>query len=497
MKDPKEPSTWLIFVYFVLAVLFALFAVIASRTSSLSYHQPSFGFSYTMQVDLHWTFWLLIILSIICLLPLLNAILFQLHILKKLPPLLDKFYKQEADRKVDEALWRLKRRAHSLSGQLIITGIGVFLAVFVISNSNAVRDDEVDSHVYEIVSQILFPTKHESVPTSVAELWFFPAADSRTSHLQDCLKTVEDLKKVGARGALINLRNFVYRPDYFALLKRIEATGIAVFGLPRMTRIHIADSTGKEIELSEGTYSMPAYEVWQDPFLHRIRPIDIRNTFEPHLLDVSLELLRKFHNNPADLGAKWEGRDIYFGDYRLPVTKQGWMYSRENGTGWMNSSGIYAVKSTVGDSIHYKKWQSNRTLGRASAQQFSDAFKDKVVLLSRPGIDFQQQKAYQSVFQSLLDRSFMVKLETGHVWLSLFSILIAGFIAFRFRPLLSILLIFVFGIGVVLVCTYLYTRLNTLIDIFYPLLSICMSMFIFPSITIIKKIIEEEEVFVG
>ena len=81
----------------------------------------------------------------------------------------------------------------------------------------------------------------------------------------------------------------------------------------------------------------------------------------------------------------------------------------------------------------------------------------------------------------------MEKPTSGYLWLSVACIVIAGFFAYRFRPLAAILLMFVLAVCTLVFASYLYDRLNIIIDIFYPLLSIGVAIIVFPAIAVMRK----------
>ena len=63
-------------------------------------------------------------------------------------------------------------------------------------------------------------------------------------------------------------------------------------------------------------------------------------------------------------------------------------------------------------------------------------------------------------------------------------LVLAGFIAYRVRLVVAILILLAMLPCVLLFGSYLYTSYNVLVDLFYPLLSTAMAVVIFPVIVL-------------
>jgi hypothetical protein len=93
--------------------------------------------------------------------------------------------------------------------------------------------------------------------------------------------------------------------------------------------------------------------------------------------------------------------------------------------------------------------------------------------------------------ESVLRGELMRKPASGHLWISLVCLVIAGFFAFRFRPLMAILFMFMLAAITLVAASHLYNSMNIMIDIFYPLLSIGVAMIVFPAIAAVHRTNEE------
>ena len=500
MNNTKRRSPWKVLLYFALALIFALLAMLASRLPVLQY-VPS-GVTFALEPNLQWIFWLLITLSLFSLVPLFDAILFRLHLRKLLPRILDGLYAEDASQSTGAASGRLRAGVKSLGGRLILSGLAVFATVFLLSHMPAVRDKELDSVLYENISRMFgkyTPASSESIAVSLVletHTTDFP------QYLHDCLTIVQDLKSAGAKAVLVDASSWELPYGKISQwLKKIENTGIAVIGLPEGKNFRFTDSVG-EVRYSRASSTLRPYELREDPFLFRIKPEGLQRQIEKQPLDITLELLRKFHNYHQDLEPKREGDRVVFGDYRIPVTSDGWMFARQSGVAWVGPL-THVGYGFRNDSLRYRGltgsvvWSSS-AFSDLTWQDLRRRFEGKIVFLGQPDyagpiLSFVWTNSYISALQAISQHSVISTSQTLHVWVTVVCILLAGLVAFKLQPLPSLLVIFVLGCVTLLACWLLYDRFDILVDAFYPLLAVGMSMFVFPAITVVEKMGEVEE----
>ncbi len=491
----------MILVYFVLGLVFACFAMLASHLPTIQYFSSAGSFAF--EPHLGWVFWLLIALSAFCLVPLLEALLYQLHLRKMLPRFLDGLYNKRAIQETEGSFVWLRNAARSLHGKLTATGVAVFATVFILSHTGAVRETDVDSYLYEYISRTVGERRPAGVEATAVNLSLSLDERDVAKYLQNCLTIVQDLKSAGAKAVLVDVRGLrlqngrdAAKGDYESL-RKIESTGIAVLGLSEWENFRFADASG-EVRFSKGTMTMQPFELRLDPYLFRIKPEGFQRLHDEQLLDATLELLRKFHNYPSELKPKREGDKVVFGDYQIPVAADGWMYARQSGIAWAGGPSMYAFREISSDSLKYRTWnRSTNTWSIVSPQNVKARFDGKIVFLELSGTTGPENViltgSYISVLQAIVQPNAISRSYTLHVWLTLLCILAAGFVALKLRPLPSMLVIFALGLFVLLACWFIYDRFNLLIDVFYPLVAALMSMFVFPAVTVAEKMEEGEE----
>jgi hypothetical protein len=498
---PAKRSPWKLYLYFALTVVFVLCALIADRITVLNYNLSHGG--YSMQTNLQWMFWLFLILAGFCSLPLFDAVLRSFDSRKMLPQSLGHFYRRLEENGGFFAATGVRKE--SLGGRLLIAGFAIFGTVFILSKSNAVREMDVNGYVYEylggrIIGHPHWPANPQPITASLRLSWH--GLDDSVK-LHDVLTIVQDLKRAGAKAVMVDMRGTGGFIKNYETLRAIDETGISVLGLSDrygrfvdFGQLNTKDPRG-EFRASRGGMTMKSWELGEDPFLMRFKPeVDRFNGVQ--FLDIALELLRKYHNYPREMEATRSGDNIIFGDYRIPLGRDGWTYTRQSVLTWFDPT-LSVTKNGPNDTLKYKGYlPSTHTWSYANSQDLKEKFNGKIVFLERSDLAGQDDgwmliNSYRSALQMMSEGGLVARAHTLHVWITLLCLVLAGLIAFKLRALPSVVSIFGMGCIVLIGCWLLYYRFNLLIDIFYPLLAVGMSMFIFPSVTVTQKSDEAEK----
>ena len=494
MRLTETRSPWIMFVYFALAVVFAFFAVLVNGIPVSPWLQVA-GI-YALQFDFHWFVWLLASLSLLCLLPLFDAILYRLSLRNKLPQFLMVFYHEIPNQEGALNPTRLRNLAKSLGGRLVAAGLAIFAVLYILSGTIAVREREVDSALFEYMTRLTGRGWSPRTTTVTVKLFFVTKEQDGRKRLQSCLAIIQDLKLGGAKAVLIDVRGLLNPTENYDLLMQIENTGIAVFGLKEWQYIGINDSSGESL-LSRGTFTIQPHEIRGDPFLFRLKPEGFPAILGEPLLDLSMEVIRKYDNYPRNVHMKRESNKVVLGNREIPIGRDGWMYARNSQ--WLVFEA--PIQVSIDSSLNQRVWGQSGWAARSSvgnAREIQERFRDKIVFLqgvASPGDSFDQFLfgSYRSALQAIITGGVISRPHTLYIWITLLCILAAGLVAFKLRPLPSILVIFALGLVVLIACWFLYDRFNVLVDIFYPLFAIVMSMFVFPAITVAQKMEEDEE----
>ncbi|MBF8297045.1 MAG: hypothetical protein HW389_3590 [Bacteroidetes bacterium] len=485
-NKPDKPNRTLL-LHFALSVFFALLSILASKVMTITYVH-TFA---KITINMKWMFWLSALLSVAFLVPIVKSLLMELYKQGRLPNMLGWFFRDDVVAKTASISRLVQSSLFGIPGRLILAGIGIVLLTIAVWRSGAIHDTEMDSKLFTIVDAAIGQKSQskEGVFQTVELLTYLRAEEG--NYLRDCLRLVNDLKAAGARVVMLGIPQSFGRRVDFALLKELEKTGIVVFATDYGRTIRIADSTG-EVKLSSASVSMSDREVEETYRLVRLRPSGIQNVGSPRLLDVSIEILRKYKGYSNDVAWAEEGGEFRFGDYKIPVTTDGWMYSQDRG---LRSFHQFVYVDSTGRWIHDRggtqffsrhKTPGLKIAGRGTSMEDIGArFQGKIVLLmesfGRPG-GYLVSKAYESAIENIISESVMRKWEQGHLWISVLCLIIVGLIAYRIRLVVGFLILLAFLPCVLLLGWYLYTSQSILVDMMYPLLSTAMAIVVFPVI---------------
>lgn len=492
MDNKPGKSNRTLLLYFALSVIFAVLSILASRLMTVTYFR-SFA---KITINLKWMFWVSAALSIAFILPLVRSILSALHQQGRLPKIFEWFFRGEVAAKFVATIRFLQSLIVSTLGRLILAGLGIFLLTFAVWRSGAIHETETDSNLLTIVDAAMGRySKTEEAVFSTVQLCSY--LGSKRWNLRDDLRLVTGLKAGGVKVVILGMRPTFGRREDFGLLRELEKTGIVVFATDYGRTIRIADSTG-EFKLSAGSITMSDREVEETHRLVRLRPTGIEYLGSPRLLDVSIETLRKYKGYGSDVAWTQDGGEFRFGDYRIPVTREGWMFSKDRGLG-MPLGLVYvdSLGNWEDDPVGTTFFSDGKTKAglkieghimngkRIPRQDLGARLRGKIVVLTGsfgPSDVYLLSRAYESAIENIISGTLIRKWELGHLWISVLFLVLAGLIIYRVRLVVAFLILLALLPCVLLLGSYLYTNYSILIDMFYPLLSTAMAIVVFPII---------------
>jgi hypothetical protein len=502
-KNPDKLNRSLL-LYFALSIVFAALSILASRFITVTY----FLSSAKITINLKWMFWLSATLSVAFILPLVRRLVFALYQQGRLPIVLGWFFRDEVVEKLASTIRFLQSSIISTVGRLCLAGLGIFFLTIAVWRSGIIHETETDSNLLTIVDAASGRhTEFKEAVFSTVELCSDP--QSRDHSYRNRLRLVTDLKAAGVKVVVIGIHPFGSE-DELPLIKKLEETGIVVFATDYGRTLRISDSTG-ELKLSAGCKTMSEREVEETYRLVRLRPAGMENVGSPRLLDVSMEVLRKYKGYKSDAAWSEEGGEFRFGDYRIPVTKDGWMYSRDRGFRipltlvYVDSTGTWLDKNDMPKFISPGMTKASLKIeggirgGKIPLQDPGNHLQGKIVVLMDSFVSSSSSYfvsiAYSSVIENILAGALIRKWELGHLWISLLFLVIAALITYRVRLLVAFLILLALLPLVLFLGSYLYTSHDILIDMFYPLLSTAMAIVVFPIVAMGKQYSSGREEF--
>lgn len=486
-NKPDKPNRTLI-LYFALSVIFAVLSILASRIITVTYFL-SFA---KITINLKWMFWLSATISIAFILPLIRSLLSALHQQGRLPKVVGWFFRDEVIAQFEIIVRMLQSFFYSTVGRLTVAGIGVFLLMIAMWRSGVLHETEVASNLFTIVNVARGQDRfYKEADFLNVRLMNYLRPD-KNNYLTDYLKLVRDLKVAGAKVVVLSIPYSIEGANELKMLRELEQTGIVVFATSQSSAIRIADSTGVR-RLSVGTRSMRDREVDESFPLARLQPSGTHGVVSIPLMDLSIEVLRKFKGYEKDMPYSLQGNEFRFGEWRIPVTSDGWMYSRDRGFPPFTTL-VYV--DSVGDwkySFNGAKFSSLnagapglKIAPNTSNTQLRDIGTEvdgKILVFvdsfGSPSSYF-TARAYASAIENILRGDIVKKWEHGHIWLSMLGLLIAAIIVSRIRLVLSILVLLALLPCALCLASYLYLGYNILVDIFYVIFALAMAVSIFP-----------------
>jgi hypothetical protein len=464
----------------LLAIAFAFLTIRAGKLTSLSLYM---AYVHTT-TDLRWVFWLMLGLTVICLIPMVGFILRGLQIRGLLPRKIDRLYAEDSRQKRRMLLSIVQSRLHTLGGQFLLVGLAILFVVGALSRTPALRERELGTYLNEWTLGILGLSKAAGGPVSVYQIPLIMDGGDNALYLKNCEKVVGDLAGIGAKAVLVDVQDMEtsHTKTELEMIQQLNKSGIVVLGAKDFYGFPNAG-------LSCGIVTLSESEVRGDPLLNRIQPVAGRNPDRAG--DLTVELLRKYNGYPERLLPQREGSVVKFGNYQIPVTNDGFMYARDKWGEVAFWPRIYAIVGEKGDSLKYRLMR-NGVRYTSNLNELRSEFQGKIFLIGRVRgsllDNFVFTKVYAAALQSILDNSVIRKAEWSPLWITALCIAISASIAHRLRFFTSILATFLLGVVLIVADSILYDRMNLIIEIIYPLLSILMTMVIFPVLALVHRL---------
>ncbi|MFH0988726.1 MAG: hypothetical protein V1799_01780 [bacterium] len=500
--------------YFILAMFFAAMGIIFNQQTVTVRYPRSSGASQSVNIE--WLHLVFITLSLISVVPLLKEILGTIT-RKVLPSLLNniQFNRFSTLRRI---------------GLFLLAGLSIVSVLVLLSWTRLLPDDELNGKMYEFVSMVSNAREKSEHFTNVVNVSYANFSTNPKQHLRDCVTIVEKLKAAGAKAVYLSLQELPLDKDLDSLIVKLMNSDIVVLATPgesiRYGSGELRDKNGmgifiplvneKSLWASERLASISYGQAWW-PLFHGV--------------------LRKYYGYPYYQFVGLWGNDILIGDTKLSISlssRTSSLYFRDQcpvfeggdivlhrGNAWAFGHGYegYSQKRSIhtrdlwfykGSSedtlLHYTSYLDSVKgetfpLSQVSEAALHSVFNGKVVFMGgnfgREGGLFTPSRALMIATESILSDHMIHKTDTGFIWLSIISLVLAGLIAYHTRPFLSFLLMIVLLMGVLLTGYFFYQHLNILIDIIYPLLSVGVALIVFPAINVAHRMQGQTLITIG
>jgi hypothetical protein len=349
--------------------------------------------------------------------------------------------------------------------------------------------------------------------STVSFLSCYTMGKGTEDRLHFLLKVTEDLKRAGAKVVVMKLPPFVHRPYYAKLVENIRGTGVAVFGLEtedvkvawKTAGYRTWTSTRDSSYRSTGVLSASQLTSTGDP--NQMAPFAC---FVPHgyfsevfdqklnasrrdtSSDVILEVLRKWNDWPDTVRPGREGRELFFGSYRIPVSVTGLAIVRPAGT--------HIIPVTAGDDWENDTsgyWNLSQRPGHPAndLSEFAPEIRGRIVVLgynetAAPLSSGRWWEMYTcaSIVTAALQHEFVTVRDDLDIWLTLLVSILSLFVAIRLRPLPAFVTLLFFAILLAAGTLWLYLSAAAVVQVVYPLAALALNMVILPLAKIFSEV---------
>lgn len=324
-------------------------------------------------------------------------------------------------------------------------------------------------------------------PAAIA-LEVFVRNDPDPANPTSIIPIIEQLEKAGAKAVLVDRRLVLWNTG-----KEIARTGIAVFGSPPNHHYNAIDG------VNDGYFTLDYFRK-QIGSIHSLRPYVRWN--EP---DVILELMRKVRSIPENDRIKRIGNTVLFGDYSIPVARDGTVLLDLNSERYPEQefyTPVYVSQNrrTGQLQLWHKYTGLVDSLGFPLAAKYGSYFRDKAVfVLWSSGTGFGMPSAssygesYAKAFESLIERDYLIRASWIHLGLSVALLFLSGLICRFLKPMYAFPLLIVIAVGSFLTGHWLFHVHRLFIEISALLVTTSLAAIVFPAVRFTHDIRDEEK----
>jgi hypothetical protein len=300
------------------------------------------------------------------------------------------------------------------------------------------------------------------VETRVRLFQYFSRDNNPETYLQNCLTIVKDLRAAGAKVVFVPLPYFLESEKSRAIVRKINDTGIAVFGVLNYYNTFLRDediaSGLLEVEFMSPErqgHSFVGRMQWHPR--GRVAGTEGRR-------DVVLETLRKYYGAVTRDKFTWNGSEVSVGDMRFASDEEGVVLVGRTGYANLNSNVMAGYRMNFTDSmVGTPVFEYSHHAGQGRRQpkkdllDAKDEFAGTIVVLQPndlggiyPAAFLAQVRPWQSYAETIdaaVAGNVLVYSRVGSLLVGLLCIVLTGLVVYRAGPLAALtLLTFLWGI---------------------------------------------------
>jgi hypothetical protein len=474
----------------IISIVILLF--LSVKVFSSYFLQNQTGFEFLLK-----KFILSILIGIACLTAiwLLHLLLKNLHRQNKLPNWLHRISENGLySALIQNPLQWIQSHSQFLSFRLVVRGLIIVCLVqilFKLSPMNSIEGIFYGLDQLVQKRQLLSPVdKTQTDNSPVVEFRLFSSDNNFSLYLQNVLKIVTDLKTVGVKAVSVDFRDpFLADKKDLDIVNKLERTGIVVFAQESGKTFGLLNVSDGRQKMTKAYYTLGSLEK-DGPFIHRIQPVFYMplsdGSWVPRELDVSLELLKKYHGYPDTLRPYYDGKNLVLGNDRFPINSNNEILTRGSGFWHGPQIGAFYGKG-IGEKEDLKyagfhNYSDNRRIENNSLLEIADQLKGKIVFINwynRSNTRDMSINRYCDVIKNLVNAKFIVEYNYWYYAITLLCLLLAGWLAIQLRPIYAYGVTFALAFILLAGGYWLYHSQNIFLHITYPFAAMILAAFFF------------------
>ncbi len=333
---------------------------------------------------------------------------------------------------------------------------------------------------------------------------------SHDVYLRHALAIVKNLKKAGAKVVVLPLPSDILPvPKILDLLDKLKKQGIVVFGATTSPSQYFSRSVSYLEDPKNWWVRQPALHrvsipwgvlsMYTEPFaaLYRFVPSQFRDfdTGEP-VPDIALQALKRYLGYPDSLEIRHTPYYDSLGPHTIPLERDGFAYVKHS----FHSSfdgGVFASLLPETDSLIFfpTRWSGKKEpINLDSSWAF---YNGKIVVLDWGNLSQFQFPSfgliYAQIVNAILHKNFVDRYNDYDLFFIALVVISLSVVSYHFRGIITVLVSFVLGVGIVVLSIWLFDRYSILYDPVYVLVPIVLCGFILPIVRLAeeKRVLEE------
>lgn len=333
---------------------------------------------------------------------------------------------------------------------------------------------------------------------------------SHDAYLRHALAIVKNLKKAGAKVVVLPLPSDILPvPKILDLLDKLKKQGIVVFGATTSPSQYFSRSVSYLEDPKNWWVRQPALHrvsipwgvlsMYTEPFaaLYRFVPSQFRDfdTGEP-VPDIALQALKRYLGYPDSLEIRHTPYYDSLGPHTIPLERDGFAYVKHS----FHSSfdgGVFASLLPETDSLIFfpTRWSGKKEpINLDSSWAF---YNGKIVVLDWGNLSQFQFPSfgliYAQIVNAILHKNFVDRYNDYDLFFIALVVISLSVVSYHFRGIITVLVSFVLGVGIVVLSIWLFDRYSILYDPVYVLVPIVLCGFILPIVRLAeeKRVLEE------